>query len=44
VYRIDVGYDGAMLTAEYKDLGKMDSYTIHMPRFPLEPKAITASF
>ena len=44
VYRIDVGYDGKMLTAEYKDLGKMDSYTIHMPRFPLQPKAITASF
>lgn len=44
VYRIDVGFNGAMLTATYKDLGKMDSYTIHMPRFPLQPKAITASF
>jgi len=44
VYRIDVGSSGTLLTATYTDLGKLDSYTIHMPRFPLEPKAITASF
>jgi hypothetical protein len=44
VYRIDVGYNGTQLTATYTDLGKLDSYTIHMPRFPLRPKAITASF
>ncbi|GLQ90066.1 hypothetical protein [Dyella flagellata] len=44
VYRIDVGFNGAMLTASYQDLGRMDSYTIHMPRFPFSPKAITASF
>lgn len=44
VYRIDVGTSGSVLTAAYKDLGKLDSYTIHMPRFPLRPKAITATF
>lgn len=44
VYRIDVGFNGGMLTASYKDLGKLDSYTIQMPRFPLKPKSITASF
>ncbi|RUL80044.1 hypothetical protein [Dyella choica] len=44
VYRIEVGFNGALLTASYQDLGKMDSYTIHMPRFPFSPKAITASF
>jgi hypothetical protein len=44
VYRIDVDFNGALLTASYKDLGQMDSYTIHMPRFPFQPKAITASF
>lgn len=44
VYRIEVGFNGIEMTASYKDLGKMDSYTIHMPRFPFSPKAITASF
>lgn len=44
VYRIDVGFNSGLLTATYEDLGKMDSYTIHMPRFPFQPKAITASF
>lgn len=44
VYRIDVGFNGTSLTATYQDLGKMNSYTIHMPRFPFSPKAITASF
>jgi hypothetical protein len=44
VYRIDVGFNGGMLTATYSDLGKMDAYTIHMPQFPFRPKAITASF
>lgn len=44
VYRIDVDYNGTLLTASYKDLGKLDAYTIHMPRFPLQPRAITASF
>jgi hypothetical protein len=43
VYRIDVSFNGALLTATYQDLGKMDAYTIHMPRFPFPPKAITAS-
>lgn len=44
VYRIDVDFNGTFLTASYRDLGQMDSYTIHMPRFPFPPKAITASF
>lgn len=44
VYRIDVGFNGAVFAVSYEDLGKMDSYTIHMPRFPFQPKAITASF
>jgi hypothetical protein len=44
VYRIDVAFNGGLLAASYSDLGKMDSYTIHMPRFPFQPKAITASF
>ncbi|GAB2569285.1 hypothetical protein ISP15_03500 [Dyella jejuensis] len=44
VYRIDVALANSVLTATYKDLGKLDSYTIHMPRFPLSPKPITAHF
>jgi hypothetical protein len=44
VYQIEVGFNGATLTATYTDLGKMDAYTIHMPRFPFSPKPITASF
>lgn len=44
VYRIDVAFNGSALTASYTDLGKMDSYTIHMSRFPFSPKAITAHF
>ncbi|WP_233843267.1 hypothetical protein [Dyella sp. 2HG41-7] len=44
VYRVDIAYDGKLLTATYQDLGQQDAYTIHMPRFPLPPKAITAHF
>lgn len=44
VYRIDVAFNGSMLTASYTDLGKMDAYTIHLPRFPFSPKAMTAHF
>lgn len=44
VYRVDIAYNGTLLTASYQDLGQMDTYTIHMSRFPLPPKAITAHF
>jgi hypothetical protein len=44
VYRVDVGFDGKALTATYKDLGQMDSYTIHIKRLPLSPKPVTAHF
>jgi hypothetical protein len=44
VYRIDVDFNGAALTATWKDLGQMDSYTIQMPQFPLKPKSYTAHF
>jgi hypothetical protein len=44
VYRISVAFDGKALTATSVDLGKMDSYTIHMPRQPLNSKAYTATF
>lgn len=44
VYRVDVAFNGTAMTATWKDLGKMDSYTIHMPRFPLSPKPFTAGF
>ncbi|GGA07128.1 hypothetical protein [Dyella caseinilytica] len=44
VYRIDVAFNGTALTAKSTDLGKMDSYTIHMPRQPWKPKAYTATF
>jgi hypothetical protein len=44
VYRITVGYSGTALTASWADLGQMDSYTIHMPQFPLKPKSYTAHF
>ncbi|MBE1161660.1 hypothetical protein [Dyella acidiphila] len=44
VYQVSVTFDGKALGATWKDLGKMDSYTIHMPRQPLKPKAYTANF
>lgn len=44
VYRIDVSLDGSALAATWTDLGKLDSYTIHMPRDPLKSKAYTAGF
>jgi hypothetical protein len=44
VYRITVAFSGATLSAKWEDLGKMDSYTIYMPRLPLKPKAYTANF
>lgn len=44
VYRVDVAFNGTALTAMYTDLGKMDSYTIHIPRLPLSPKPVTAHF
>lgn len=44
VYRVEVALTAGALTATWKDLGKMDSYTIHMPRFPLSPKQFTAGF
>jgi hypothetical protein len=44
VYRITAGFDGKAVTASYEDLGKMDSYTIHIRRLPLSPKAVTADF
>jgi hypothetical protein len=44
VYRVDVAFDGKALTASYVDLGKMDAYTIHIPRLPLKPKPVTAHF
>lgn len=44
VYRIDVDFNGTELTATWKDLGQMDSYSIHMPQFPLKPKTYTAHF
>jgi hypothetical protein len=44
VYRITAGSDGKAVTASYVDLGKMDSYTIHIRRLPLAPKPVTAYF
>jgi hypothetical protein len=44
VYRITAGFSGTAVTASYEDLGKMDSYTIHIPRLPLKPKPVTAYF
>jgi hypothetical protein len=44
VYRISVALNGNVLTATSTDLGQMDSYTIHMPQFPLKPKSYTAHF
>ncbi|MBM7130551.1 hypothetical protein [Dyella mobilis] len=44
VYRINVAFNGGALTAAWTDLGQMDSYTIHVPQFPLKPKAYTAHF
>jgi hypothetical protein len=44
VYRITLGFDGTAVTASYADLGKMDGYTINIPRLPLKPKPVTATF
>lgn len=44
VYRITARLEGSAVTASYEDLGKMDSYTIHIQRLPLKPKAVTAYF
>jgi hypothetical protein len=44
VYRIEVAFNNGALIPTSTDLGKMDSYTIHMPRQPLKPKAYTATF
>ena len=44
VYRITVGFNGTAMTATWADLGRMDSYTIHMPQFPFKPKSYTAHF
>jgi hypothetical protein len=44
VYRVTVAFEGKALTASWVDLGQMDSYTIHMPQFPLKPKSYTAHF
>jgi hypothetical protein len=44
VYRITADFDGKAVTAKYEDLGKMDSYTIHIRRLPLNPKPVTAYF
>lgn len=44
VYEVTVATEAGVLVASWKDLGERDSYTIHMPRFPQQPKAWTAGF